>query len=1398
MSKRHCRPHPTDVGLCRSKAAPILLAAIALLLLPFGVRGQDPLGVFLPGQLESSLASTDGYHIAGLQIILEQWGVTRVAPDDPGLASTALLATAHALAERGLHGLLLENVTIQDVEVANRPCLVWVDAPELGKTAYRTLVLARTDSAGIILIDPKSGNPLHLTRADVAGIWSGRVLIVSEEPPGADLIAGYMTGQGVQTFQERLRRLGLYAGAVDGVYGPQTQEAVRRLQSALGVAADGKAGPVTRLGLADFFASPAVPRLGGMQAKASFLVSALQDLLARDSYGELEVALAQTGKFLEENCGPSTWAQVMRIYDELEGYREYRENWDRVMHDLESNPRDALDLLAVMKEWAQEHAYERGVYACNEAMSYAMHAIPRREFTARQRGEQPDSAAVRRLIEELDRRERHGSDGTGSRLYENVTRALEFYEHSQPDSAIALLERTRTHTRWDESSRRRLLEAIREDDREGTRRIADEVLGVRFPTSHISFAGAYQLGSMALRSGDLQSAARHFEEARRLAAREGNELGVATCDWILPGIHTVLGHYDRAETLLDEKTGYLLRHLAEQPGLRGNLAIIQRDKAHLLVRTGRLQQAKEVLFSALQTYQASGDPSGQAGIHLDLADLYAQQNRVDSSRVHLLSAQRMFRAHGGPEEHLSVELRKARLTRFTGDLRGALAAFNSVAQTAQQNELPKYEARAVEGLAEIYAYLGSPTQSLADYSRAYDLDARYGSPRQQAASANNIGLLCLKYGLAYRDREAEDWLQESLAISRRTNNQAEIAASLVNMGHALLRRERLDDARTCFQEATEIYAQIENPGGRFRALCSTAVADVAAQRLIQAQEAFSEALELATVEPATQDAWFLYYGLSRMLEAGGDSGPAVVFAKMAVNEIQAERGRLTTLEETLQRSFLATKEHVYRHLANLLVDLGRLPEAREVLALLKEEEFRDFVTRTAVVTTAPSDTTGYRPEELTWWQQYLQISSDCAQTSSRLSQLKLKAKTADLSEDERQELARLQSELADAKRAFREYLEFLRVESTQDPQTARRFGERNLEELRAFQGVLRDLGPGTVMLHYLVTNDRLRIILTTADVQLARESSVGARELNREIARFRDSLSSVVGEPTRPGQTLYEYVLRPVEDALEQAGAKLILTSLDGTLRYVPMGALHDGQQYAIEKWQFVVFTEAAKPNLLYQSDASWRIAGMGVTKPHEGFTALPGVGDELDAIIRDTAADARGVAPGIVYLDDAFTLEAMNKVLFSRFPVMHIASHFRFGPGTEENSYLLLGDGSLLSLAAMIDMDIDFSGVDLLTLSACDTGVGESGADGREVEGFGALAQRQGARCVLATLWAVADQSTARLMEEMYRLRAEKPLTTKIEALRMAQLCLLSGECGGSYQHPFFWAPFILMGNWR
>jgi CHAT domain-containing protein len=237
---------------------------------------------------------------------------------------------------------------------------------------------------------------------------------------------------------------------------------------------------------------------------------------------------------------------------------------------------------------------------------------------------------------------------------------------------------------------------------------------------------------------------------------------------------------------------------------------------------------------------------------------------------------------------------------------------------------------------------------------------------------------------------------------------------------------------------------------------------------------------------------------------------------------------------------------------------------------------------------------------------------------------------------------------------------------------------------------------------------------------------------------------------------------------------------------------MHDGQRYAVDRWSLPVYTSVVRERLRDAANPNLQAAGLGVTRQLGDFAPLPAVRAEMNSIIRTGSS---GVLPGEVHLDQDFTSQRLRDVTQRRFPVVHIASHFRFSPGTEANSFLLLGDGQQLTLGDMRTQNYRFDNVDLLTLSACETGLGGGrDARGQEIEGFGVIAQQQGAKAVLATLWNVADQSTATLMGDMYRRRAQSGLS-KIEALRQAQVALAAQP---RTAHPFYWAPFVLMGNWK
>jgi CHAT domain-containing protein len=501
-----------------------------------------------------------------------------------------------------------------------------------------------------------------------------------------------------------------------------------------------------------------------------------------------------------------------------------------------------------------------------------------------------------------------------------------------------------------------------------------------------------------------------------------------------------------------------------------------------------------------------------------------------------------------------------------------------------------------------------------------------------------------------------------------------------------------------------------------------------------------------------------------------------------------------------------------------------LPEAQQVLDLLKEQEYFEFIRRDEGDGSTLNGKATLTPEEAILEKRYREISDRLTALAAERAELFNKMNRT--SEEEKR-LAQLDKDIGDSNKVFQQFLTQLAQELTRPKQVSRL---EQIEESEGLMETLRRLGPGTVALYTLVSDEKYRVILVTADVRKSYEYTIKAEDLNRKVLALREVLQTPSRDPRPLAREMYNVLIGPdLARDLAQAKAQTLMWSLDGVLRYLPMAALYDGQRYFVESYRNVVFTPASHSRLNNPVTAKWRGLGLGVSKAQEGFVGLTGVPEELRGIIQDETArtPSTGVLPGKVILDGAFTEIAMEAELRKAYSVVHIASHFRFQPGNETQSFLLLGDGSHLTLADLKNLGQLFSGVDLLTLSACNTAVGDRLGDGKEVESFGVIAQKKGAGAVMASLWPVMDESTQLFMREFYSLHGAKPNTTKADAIREAQLAMLHGQIRGSapkslatnisrgagdlagqprfetdptapFAHPYFWAPFILIGNWK
>lgn len=701
------------------------------------------------------------------------------------------------------------------------------------------------------------------------------------------------------------------------------------------------------------------------------------------------------------------------------------------------------------------------------------------------------------------------------------------------------------------------------------------------------------------------------------------------------------------------------------------------------------------------------------------------------------------------------------------------------------------EAATLSNLGLAYRSLGQHTKAVALYEQALKIQRAIGAGAGEGATLNNLGLL---YDSLGEHSKAIRFYTRALAITRNVPDLAGEGIIVNNLAGAYRSLGQHARAVDYYEQALAIAREAGHRRSEGTILTNLGWAHSSLRQYSEAVGFYQQALPVRREvgdragEAATLNSWMETMASQKKHQL------AVLFGKQAVNVYQQIRQGLVGLDNGTRTAYLESHEGTYRRLADLLLEQDRIAEAQQVLNLLKEEEFFEFVRRDSGHTASLAGRTELTPAEAEWDRRYNEIAGRLTEIGyERGKLLGLPTRTSE-------QVARLASLGRDLKLAGEAFHKFL---ARLDADTSRRdLSKETLAQVKDSQvlmEVVRELssetGSNTVAMYTLVADDKLRLILITADVMKATEIEVKRIDLNAKIVAFREKLHNRRSDPKQLAQELYRLILGPMERDLAGAGAQTLMWSLDGALRYLPVAALHDGEHYLIERFRNVVFTPASNANLKDAPAVQWRALGLGVSQKHPGFRALPGAQKELEGIIRDEETGRRGVLPGVIRLDGRFTEQSMVAELENRYPVVHIASHFLFKPGNETDSYLLLGDGDHMTMAALGKMLNPFGGVDLLTLSACDTATGGT-ANGKEVEGFAVLAQQNGAKAVIATLWPVADASTNELMQAFYRIRESKPGTTKAEALQRAQLSLLQGNV--NYNHPYYWAPFILIGNSR
>lgn len=759
--------------------------------------------------------------------------------------------------------------------------------------------------------------------------------------------------------------------------------------------------------------------------------------------------------------------------------------------------------------------------------------------------------------------------------------------------------------------------------------------------------------------------------------------------------------------------------------------------------------------------------------------------------------------------------------------------------------------RPLQYLANAQLALGELSDSLRNYERAGALIARYPKDIELPwVVAHHRGLARLQLALGERE-QARASLEVALKVAGNDPKLViERAATLLNLGalrggndsaanrttvgDALaLYRTRLPDTHPAILRAIAEACAIELKSDP----ASAGSCDDAARRIELSREAdpflrhdvyalsseLSElrgdgerayanairALSAANTLGTPDPLWRADFALARMLQARKDASLAIFFGKESIAQIERLRGRFAGDERRLERAFLVDKVGVYRNVADWLMAAGRIDEGLDVLRLLKAEELYDFVLRDAQWNRESG--IELTAEESALRERYQALLDADASAGSEIDRLARLRESDRISAGERAALDALlaSQQQLEAARAAR-IRSFLASGAGGPAQPILRSvqTERLARELATF-------GPDTALAFYLLTDTKLRVLIATRRGQYEYEAPVDAPALRRDIGRFLEAIARRE-DVSASAQGLYATIAKPLDQEARRAGAKRLVLWLDGSLRYVPFAVLNDGKHYLLDRYSIETYvpremTMAERGVLPAGRTVSAKqliVRGLGLTRAVGGYQALPAMADELCDVVNGPIEGlevrgrtcpreqyGNGALEGSGFADRSFTAARFQALLAEerQFSVLHLGTHFSLRPGNARRSFLLLGDGSRLSLDAIAAMD--FHDLRLVTLSACQSGLGGATTDdGREVEGLSAIVQRRGARSVVATLWRVEDRSTARLMRELYDALPKEDGDTAV-ALRRAQLRLRAVRDGGAhpYAHPYFWGGFLV-----
>ncbi|MGH8606521.1 MAG: CHAT domain-containing protein [Gammaproteobacteria bacterium] len=726
-------------------------------------------------------------------------------------------------------------------------------------------------------------------------------------------------------------------------------------------------------------------------------------------------------------------------------------------------------------------------------------------------------------------------------------------------------------------------------------------------------------------------------------------------------------------------------------------------------------------------------------------------------------------AGAAPEQRMTdgaAAFRQGKLEAALADWLEAAKGYRAQGQVAQE----------IEALMRVAA----AEQSLGRYREAVStLERALSSVRaEQPARLAVLGALGQAHLLLGDMAQAERYLKQAVEPARDLPKET-LASNLNGLGELRLKQKRYSEAYAAFDQSAALARAVSQPRLAAQALVNAVRVAAADQDVgdleARSDPAFAEVRKL----PDGHDKAYLLIALGRLAQAQNRGGRAhqVLEAAVAVSD-RAKDGR--------------AESYALGYLGELYEEEGGIDAALEL-------------TRRAAFRAQKIDA----PEILYLWQwqtgRLLKAKGDLEGAIAsyqravfnlgRLRRDLLLAGATGLSFREAVgpvffELADLllqQPKAIDDKAQVQAYLIQARdtLESLKSAELEDYFQD---DCVSAYQSRITrlDKPPAqTAVLYPILLASRMEILLTLPDGIKQFTVEVGRETLTAQVRTLRRELETLGDGYLEPSRRLFDFLIRPLERELAQNHIETLVIVPDGPLRTIPMAALHDGERYLIERYAL-----ASTPSISLTDPQPIGRQGVqallgGLTEGVQGFPALTEVKAELSTIEQ--------AYQGTLLMDRDFVIPEIENQLDNRpYNVVHIATHGQFDSDPRKTFLLTYNEKLTMNRLEQLIAPRKFADapVELLTLSACQTALG----DDRSALGLAGIAVKAGARSALASLWSIADESTALLMSRFYDALKNDPTVSKAKALQRAQLVLIKNP---DYRHPFFWSAFLLIGNW-